>query len=621
MDYSSEEDCDISDSEIDDYREKSFWRLKTQKLKVKYSENNYRCPFCVGKKKQDYQYEELLQHATGVGASNRGGKEKANHQALAKFLHELVNGAGSSVPKLNTRQQQQLQQPPQPDQPELFVWPWMGVLVNIQTEWRNGMHAGESGARLKERFSGFNVVKVHVLWGQKGHSGCAILGFNKDWNGFKDAMSLEAHFKAWRLGKNEWNETRYLRSCMYGWIARADDYRCGGKIGEYLRKHGDLKTCADIMNEESRKTNALVENLANEIYEKNYCLMEWQTKYNETNFALNKVMEDRDRLQNEHYKELQRLETDRRDHLHRVFEEYAKRRSQLDSERRKLEKLVVATEMERENLEREKEKNRLATEMQMKVDENCLKLVEQQKREKETALIKILDLEKQLDAKQQLELEVEQLKGKLEVMSQMGEEDLQLKKKLEKMTEELDEKRDELEGLTDVSTALAVKERQTNDELQRARKALITGLKEMQSGSTLIGIKRMGELDYKPFRNAFKGKFLSIEADIKAAELCTFWQQELQNSDWHPFKVIQIGEDYKQVINEDDEKLRDLKCQLGDEVYKAVTAALNELLEYNASGNYCISELWNFKEGRKASLGEVIQYIFKQWNTNKRKRQ
>ena len=57
--------------------------------------------------------------------------------------------------------------------------------------------------------------------------------------------------------------------------------------------------------------------------------------------------------------ELQRLETDRRDHLHRVFEEYAKRRSQLDSERRKLEKLVVATEMERENLEREKEKVRV----------------------------------------------------------------------------------------------------------------------------------------------------------------------------------------------------------------------------------------------------------------------
>lgn len=92
----------------------------------------------------------------------------------------------------------------------------------------------------------------------------------------------------------------------------------------------------------------------------------------------------------------------------------------------------------------------------------------------ETALTKILDLEKQLDAKQQLELEVEQLKGELEVMNQMGEEDLQLKKKLEKMTEELEEKRDELEGLTDFNTALVVKERQTNDELQGARKALIT---------------------------------------------------------------------------------------------------------------------------------------------------
>ncbi|KAG1366382.1 putative factor of DNA methylation 5 [Cocos nucifera] len=288
--------------------------------------------------------------------------------------------------------------------------------------------------------------------------------------------------------------------------------------------------------------------------------------------------------------ELQRLESDGRDRLHRVFEEYAKRRSQLDSERRELEKLVVATEMERKKLEREKEK-----------------------REKEAALIKILDLEKQLDAKQQLELEVEQLKGKLAVMNQMGEEDLPLKMKLEKMTEELEEK-------SDVNTALLAKERQTNDELQRARKALITGFEEMQGGRTLIGIKRMGELDNKPFQNACRRKFSSIEADIKAAELCTFWQEELKNPDWHPFKVIHIGEDCKQVINEDDEKLQDLKYQFGDEVHKAVTTALNELLEYNASDKYIISELWNFKQGRKATLEEAIQYILKQWKIRKRKR-
>lgn len=137
--------------------------------------------------------------------------------------------------------------------------------------------------------------------GQKGHSGCAILEFNQDWNGFEDAMSFEADFEAKHLGKEEWSE-RYRMSCMHGWIARADDYGYVGKIGDHLRKHGDLKTCADILNKVFRKTNALMPNLANEISLKNNCLMEWQTRYNETNLALDKVMEDRDRLQNEHYK-------------------------------------------------------------------------------------------------------------------------------------------------------------------------------------------------------------------------------------------------------------------------------------------------------------------------------
>ena len=74
------------------------------------------------------------------------------------------------------------------------------------------------------------------------------------------------------------------------------------------------------------------------------------------------------------------------------------------------------------------------------------------------------------------------------------------------------------------------------------------------------------------------------------------------------------------IINEDDEKLKDLKDEYGDELYEAVTTTLTEKNEYNPSGGYVISELWNYEEGRKASLKEVVSYILKQWKKPKRKR-
>ena len=68
----------------------------------------------------------------------------------------------------------------------------------------------------------------------------------------------------------------------------------------------------------------------------------------------------------------------------------------------------------------------------------------------------------------------------------------------------------------------------------------------------------------------------------------------------------------QEVVNDDDLRLRELWLEYGDDVCNAVKTALSEVNEYNPSGRYVVSELWNFQKGRKATLKEVLRYIFQQ---------
>lgn len=264
----------------------------------------------------------------------------------------------------------------------------------------------------------------------------------------------------------------------------------------------------------------------------------------------------------------------------------------------------------------------MASMEQQKADKNVLRLVEEQKREKEEALKKILQLEKELDARQKLQLEIEELKGKIEVMKHLGDDDdAAIQNKMKEMNEELRQKIEDMNDLEDMNQTLVVKERQSNDELQEARKVLISGLLDiLQSSRTNIGIKRMGEIDEKAFLNECQRKFTADEVLLKASEGSSLWQENLKDPAWHPYIIIESNGKTEEKINEEDEKLKQLKEQWGDEVYKAVTTALLELNEYNPSGRYVISELWNYKEKRKATLKEVINYIFKSLKSLKRKR-
>jgi hypothetical protein len=94
-------------------------------------------------------------------------------------------------------------------------------------------------------------------------------------------------------------------------------------------------------------------------------------------------------------------------------------------------------------------------------------------REKQAALNKILKLEQELEAKQTLELEIQQLKGKLEVMKHMpGHEDSDSTNKINKLSEVLQDKMDELDDMESLNQTLVIKESKSSTELQEARKEL-----------------------------------------------------------------------------------------------------------------------------------------------------
>ncbi|KAB1218789.1 hypothetical protein CJ030_MR3G026669 [Morella rubra] len=597
MDYSSEE-SDISESEINDYKEKPYDQLRAEKYKVKGLNGNLRYPFCAGKKKQDYRYKDLLQHASGVGkgSANRSAKQKANHLALAKYLENDLAG------ELNVDQHPVLQQPvAQPSRQD----------------------------DLK-----FKPLDVHIFADERDPNAKAVVQFNNDWNGFMNATEFEKSFETEHRSKKDWiQQNTHPGSSTYGWCARSDDYDAEGPIGDFVRTRGQLRTVSDIDQEAARTRSKVVENLANEIDMTMENLNELENKYNEKTTSLSRMLVEKDKLHSAFLEETRKMQRLARDNFARIFDEQEKLNSELETKKKKLDswskelnKSEALTERERQKLDEEKKKHdvrnnslQLASKEQKKADENVLRLVEEQKREKEEALNKILQLEKQLDSKQKLEMEIQDMKGKLQVMKHLGD-DAAIKKKMEEMDGDLQEKIDDLSELESLNSILVSKERQSNDELQEARKQLIEGLTEMLRGSTDIGIKRVGEIDLKPFQNACKQRFPPEEANVQTATVCSLWQQNLKDPRWYPFKVVDNDGSTQEILHEEDEKLRDLKREWGDEVYMAVVTALKEINEYNPSGRYIVSELWNFKEGRKATLKEVISYILKNINTLKRKR-
>lgn len=69
----------------------------------------------------------------------------------------------------------------------------------------------------------------------------------------------------------------------------------------------------------------------------------------------------------------------------------------------------------------------------------------------------------------------------------------------------------------------------------------------------------------------------------------------------------------QEVVNDEDEKLKALRRDVGDGAFAAVVAALTEINEYNPSGRYIIRELWNYKEDRRATLQDGVAFLMRYW--------
>lgn len=248
MDYSSDEESDLSDSEINEYKDKPYEELRNGKYKVKNVNGTLRCPFCAGKKKQEFKYKDLLQHASGVskGAATRRAKQKANHLALALYLEsDLANEAEQLPPKV-------IEVAPvseKSEQNDLYCWPWTGILTNIVDDPTNGQEVHNSEYWLK-KFSKYKPLEVVAFWDDQNQTAQAVVRFNNDWTGFNNAMLFEKSFESNRHSKKEWTAQKELPgSSIYGWFARADDYNSEGPVGVYLRKKGELKTISNLIQE------------------------------------------------------------------------------------------------------------------------------------------------------------------------------------------------------------------------------------------------------------------------------------------------------------------------------------------------------------------------------------
>ncbi|KHN01971.1 hypothetical protein glysoja_049761 [Glycine soja] len=191
--------------------------------------------------------------------------------------------------------------------------------------------------------------------------------------------------------------------------------------------------------------------------------------------------------------------------------------------------------------------------------------------EKKAASDALLKLEKEMGNEQKLNLEIAELEEQLKVLKCVNSEEADHENKRKIEIEEIEEKLEDMifdmSVKDDENQALKKKVQEAKTELEDARQQIIKELPQFLKGVTKIQIKKIGE----------------------------------------------------EVINGNDPKLLSLKNDLGEEAYIVVVTALKELHEYhnsddaenthNSSEKQVIPKIWDFENGRRATVTEALKYI------------
>ncbi|CAA0815841.1 Factor of DNA methylation 1 [Striga hermonthica] len=90
----------------------------------------------------------------------------------------------------------------------------------------------------------------------------------------------------------------------------------------------------------------------------------------------------------------------------------------------------------------------------------------------------------------------------------------------------------------------------------------------------------MGAIDDKAFTTACRKRFLAGEAEVKAVQMCSIWQEKVENVEWRQIRVVKDKDDKH--AKEDDDELWELREEWGENIYEDVTCFVYFLLRISS---------------------------------------